>query len=302
MATALVTNRSLIVDWTSPVPLASLVALNPDIPLVSSADLKAAHSSPSKIDANAWNHSNGYLRFPDEVLQRTNLIKDWNAQVVSFSAGEDWLSFLLKNPYLKDEIYSVFGTYPDHAWSEKSLQLVAHELLSFLVTGLSEEALQLLSTSNVGPIYSSPASFVSVQIRLGTNNTSFEPFVDLQKDVPKFWTCVDSYLAQHPTSRVFLATDSIEVKKQAESRYSNAIVYFEGPIVHSGDEQKVDENGVQRSNIGLLKVVVDWYLLGESHLLLRSRNSSFGRSAAIRKPTPTLVLPTQFEDGCPLLR
>jgi len=300
LAISLLTNRTLLVNWDSPVSLAKLVALPADLPLLMPSHLHPAFQKLSNYNLNAWDHPNGYADFPTNVLKSSDLTKLSDRDVVHFSVGEDWLPALLQNPYLKDDLQRVFGTRPERVWSERSLQVVAHELLGFLVKDLSPEARDLFDLSALAPLYAHGISTIGIQIRIGTNNTSFEPFIDLKKDVPKFWTCADSLLQRKPDMRIFLATDSIDVKQQALERYGEKLLFFEGPIVHSGNEQLTDEKGHGRSLDGLLKVVVDWWLLGESQFLFRSRQSTFGRSATIRRPTPSLLLPTQFEAGCPL--
>lgn len=310
MSLALLTNRTLLVDWTSPVPLTSLVSLNPSLNLLLDPHTASQISQLRSINANAWDHHKGYSHFPEDVLKNQDILSTWNAPVVHFSAGEDWLSHLLQNVHLKDDIMRVFGTHPARQWSERNLQLLAHELLSFLIVDMSPAAQSYLSRSSIYNSFygekgfSSPESLpniIGIQIRIGTNNTSFEPFVDLEKDVPKFWTCADNILKSKPNSKIFLATDSADVKHMALERFERGtVLFFEGPIVHSGNEQLTDEHGKGRSLDGLLKVVVDWWLLGESQYMFRSRQSTFGRSAAIRRPTASMVLPSQFEDGCPL--
>jgi hypothetical protein len=300
VAISLVTNRTLLVDWTSPVRLQELVSLKTHIPLILPEHLRPSLKKLPSRNVDAWLHPNSYKNFPIDILQGEDITK-WEETVVHFSAGEDWLNHLLQNPHLRDDIQRVFGTYPEHEWSAKSLQLVAHELLDFVLLELSPAARSLFQRSAMAPLFDQASSLIGIQIRIGTNNTSFEPFVDIGKDVPKFWQCADSVLRSKPSSKVFLATDSAEVKELARKRFGERLLFFEGPIVHSGNEQLTDEKGQDRSIDGLLKVVVDWWLLGETQILFRSRQSTFGRTAAIRRPTPSLVLPSQFTEGCPFL-
>lgn len=303
LAVSLATNRTLLVDWTTPVPLTELVTLEKEIPILLPPHLRKHVHNIAAHNANAWDHINGYLNYPKDVLKGQNL-QLWKDSVVHFSAGEDWLSYFLQNHYLRDDLMRVFGTHPEHTWSERSLQLVAHELLAFIVHDLSPAAKDLFERSAIFPSYRDGVSMISIQIRIGTNNTSFDPFVDEEKDVPKFWECAKALLAAKSRSnsdwKVFLATDSITVKQKAVEAFGKDLLFFDGPIVHSGNEQVTDETGKGRSIDGLLKVVVDWWLLGESQYMFRSRQSTFGRSATIRRPTASLVLPTQYADGCPL--
>lgn len=303
LATSLVTNRTLIVDWTSPVRLDELVRVTTEFPLLLPSSLRPALAKMTSRNANAWEHPKKYMAFPTDILRDQDM-RNWKEEVVNFSAGEDWLEYLLQNQYLRDDIMRVFGTTPQHSWTERSLQLVAHELLDFLVKDMSPAARLMLERSAIYPSYRDGVSTIGIQIRIGTNNTSFDPFVDLQKDAPKFWSCANALLKTKSSSRhpwkIFLATDSIDVKEQAKAHFGDHLLFFDGPIVHSGNEQVTDESGKDRSIDGLLKVVVDWWLLGESQYLFRSRQSTFGRSAAIRRPTPSLVLPTEFIEGCPL--
>lgn len=305
LAISLVTNRTLLVDWTSPVPLQKLVNLRNDIPLILSSDVLSTLRQRSVRNVNAWEHPNKYANFPIDVLKGQDLTK-WSEEVVHFSAGEDWLSYLVQNTHIRDELVRVFGTHPEHNWSERNLQLAAHELLDFFQLELSDAAISLFERSSLAPVYDQGATIAAIQIRIGTNNTSFEPFVDLEKDVPKFWTCAESFIAKQEENknaksgpvRIFLATDSHIVKSRALARFGERLLFFDGPIVHSGNEQLTDETGRDRDLEGLLKVVIDWWLLGESQFLFRSQQSTFGRSAAIRRPTPSIILPTQFEEGC----
>lgn len=303
MAVSLVTNRTLLVDWTTPVPLTDLVKVTNEIPLLLPPHLHTYVRRTASRNANAWDHAPSYLDFPKDVLKGEDLTK-WSESIVHFSAGEDWLNYLLQNLHLRDDLRRVFGTHPEHAWSERSLQLAAHDLLAFIVRDLSAAARDMFERSAIYPSYRDGVSTIAIQIRIGTNNTSFDPFVDEEKDVPKFWECaknlLDAKLHSGAAWKLFLATDSITVKQSAVKAFGKDLLFFDGPIVHSGNEQVTDETGKGRSTDGLLKVVVDWWLLGESQYMFRSRQSTFGRSATIRRPTSSLVLPTQYVDGCPL--
>ena len=302
-AVSLVTNRTLLVDWTSPVPLTDLVKLTDQIPILLPPHLHSFVQRASSRNANAWDHKPKYLDFPEDVLKGEDM-KLWSEDIVQFSAGEDWLDSLLQNSHLRDDLQRVFGTHPEHTWSERNLQLAAHELLAFLVRDLSAAARDMFERSAIYPSYRDGISTIAIQIRIGTNNTSFDPFVDEDKDVPKFWNCAETLLKSKAHSgsswKLFLATDSISVKQNAVERFGKDLLFFDGPIVHSGNEQVTDETGKGRSQDGLLKVVVDWWLLGEAQYMFRSRQSTFGRSATVRRPTPSLVLPTQYIDGCPI--
>jgi len=111
---------------------------------------------------------------------------------------------------------------------------------------------------------------IGLQIRVGGSGDAH-----FRTNLDNFWKC-GRYLAQGRSKvKYFIASDSKEVLKQANTIFPNQVIIYEGNVKHIGRDEKFTQEEID-------KVILDNFLLGECDELVISQQSTFGGIAAIR--------------------
>jgi len=103
---------------------------------------------------------------------------------------------------------------------------------------------------------------IGIHIRRGDNIHSIR-----KNDVDDYFSFMDSEIATEPETRFYLATDSVEVKKEMTNRYGDRMLYHDAVL---------ERDSVQ----GMKDAVVDLWCLGLTKRIIGSYYSSYSEIAA----------------------
>ena len=253
---AVALQRAFFIDSQRPVPLHNFFKIaNKDLHWVYNESLLRDRTVLEESFMDAYPSIGDYAKADleyyndyDVVIQKTNFWKPLG---------------ILDNPMLS-ALRSAFGS--------RSHDVLAGCFLNYLLTPLSE--LQHQVHSVVLQQQQAGKNIVALQVRSGDNQVKNSTV--LHDLVQVFDDCHQRIQEQgREEHAVFLTTDSVEVLRLFESRYSGLIT-FEGEIMH------VDGFfGGQNTEQAFRKTVLDHLMISRAATLVISR-SGFGEFAALR--------------------
>ncbi|CAF0913014.1 unnamed protein product [Adineta steineri] len=207
-----------------------------------------------------------------------NLMEIWSKyENIYLTANSDYITPALKNPFFQ-LIKSQINIQSNESTQEILFPLI-FELLFKPTSIVINQLDKLFSKSSL----SYNQSIICMHIRMGQNPTVPKdaklPFrTSIVYDMLKF---IDKNLNQSYSS-IFITTDSYEVQQNIYKHYGNdRMLSIPGPIVHI-DRYNSKKESYERLYNGFLKVILEFYFLGECDTLLRSR-SGFSEWASYRR-------------------
>ena len=193
------------------------------------------------------------------------------------TTNSDYITSVLKNPFFKSIISQL------HIRSNESTQQdlfpLIFELLFKPTSLISRELDTLLQRVSSSPNH----SIICMHVRLGQN-----PSIPKDKKIPYRQSLVQHMIEfinrnlSHLDSSIFLTSDSIASLQYLQKYYgSNRILYTDGPIIHI-DRFNTTIQSYEHIYRGFLKVIADFYFLGECDIMLMPR-SGFSQWANRRR-------------------
>ena len=101
-------------------------------------------------------------------------------------------------------------------------------------------------------------------------------------DITKRMGDIDVEMMSHPNPMIFLTTDSIVIEQQFIDKYSSRVL--------TANYLPQTLTGKQSNEAGLMRVLIELYVLGQSNVLFLTARSTFSRVAlAMNNLSPKVV-------------
>lgn len=202
------------------------------------------------------------------LLQWADLNALYTEDVLYVTTNYDYTHALKKNVRYREQLHWTLHL------SREALFAKVMKLLFRFNTVLQSQLNSFFAVNTPKP----DMQLVCAQIRIGRNPSmpSDEPR-NTMADLQVVWDFLHKYNNSHKF-RIFVTTDSEEVRTIAAEKFSPQFVYNPGEIIHV-DKPYYGENNVCDS---VMKVIMDQFILTKCDTLLVSR-SFFGENAAIMR-------------------
>jgi hypothetical protein len=224
------------------------------------------------------------VRTADEVYQKissTNFPQYWlEYDDIYFTTNSDYITPVLANPHLRERVRQLNLTSEES--TQNRLFPLIYELLfrpTDEVMNLVDDVLGRLRTDN-----GKQKHLLCLHLRQGKNPTIIHdkemPYRDtMLDDVLHF---LETNLTTSPQSMIFVTSDSAKSNQRVLDRYGpSRALAIPGPIIHI-DRLSSTDSMMQQCQ-GFLKVLADFYVLGECDTLIMAR-SGFSQWASRRRP------------------
>ncbi len=230
------------------------------------------------IPKNNFNKQNNYLKlnsinskYQAELysnISSINLIKFWSSyDNIILTTNKDYITPVLKNPFFKTIISKINIQLNES--TQQDLFPFIFEILFKPTLIISQQLDSLLQKIS----FSSNHSIICMHIRIGQNPSIPKdiklPYrLSLIQDMIEFIDRNLSYLH----SSIFVTSDSIKGLEYLQKYYGlNRILNINGPIIHIDRyNSKIQSNELIYQ--GFLKVIADFYFLGECNIILMPRS------------------------------
>lgn len=269
---AVLLRRRFIIDMKHPCDLTNFVLPN----LIDWTPIQNINKLNTTLRLNLIPHpGNKKVR---SLMLSSNLIKDWSKHDnILFTTNDDYVSVVLKNPIFNLSISEL---------NIRSNESTQQDLFPFLYELLFKPTSIIIDTVNQLFLKSSlhfNQSIICMHVRAGKNPTMSNdkkiPFrQSMAYDMMKF---IDRNLSS-PRSSIFAASDSYQNQEYIQSHYGkDRMLTISGPIIHI---DRLNRSLLSTDTIyrGFLKVIAEFYFLGECDTLLRCR-SGFSEWAGRRR-------------------
>ncbi|CAF3400756.1 unnamed protein product [Rotaria sp. Silwood2] len=272
---ALLTNRRFMIDMNYPCDILTVIQPN----FVNWTYVKHNKSEKrTRLFINtmpSWQKT--YRTSISNMIQSTDFVKTWLPyDDIVIATNSDYMTPALRNSYMLNKTRQLLGRIPVSQATMQTLFALIFELLFKPSVAVRNRVDSVLVNSR-------HRHLICLHIRIGKNPTnpfdhSFTARANTTKAMIKF---IDNYLLNKSSSLVFVAADSGQAVSDILRHYPKSSMTITGPILH------IDRFDSQSPTIcdGFIKVIADFYLLGECKTSLLS-NSGFSSWANRRRENP----------------
>ncbi|CAF0898650.1 unnamed protein product [Rotaria sordida] len=213
-------------------------------------------------------------------ISSTNFIQDWSQyDDIYITTNSDYITPLLANRHIQN-LVSLLNILPYESSQPRLFPLI-YEILfrpTNQVINLVDQLLIKLNDEN-----NSKKQLICIHIRMGKNPTMANDKKLIYRDtiVDDILQFVDKNLTINKNSMIFITSDSTDVNKYILNKYNtNQAMSIPGPIIHIDRTSSFYSPNEQCQ--GFLKVISDFYVLGECDALIMPR-SGFSDWASRRR-------------------
>jgi len=289
---AVLSGRIFIVEWKHPQPLENFVKqIFPWDYTTLGLNKQNDYRSDSKFIVSKGPYEGGGKKVDWwQKLESSNITTAFNEKILILSGYSAFSSAFLENKLYAKQM-ALFDS-----------QCPLRDIVPYLIqpsNKVEQEMKPLLDKI-------SNKEVIGLQMRLGTKENYFMPgpLNKLDPELKKIYEGPEAYtlwfkcalvaIKEDPNVLIYLATDNPEVLSHARVVFGENLVYYEGPIEHSGGIQP------EKTDLGQIKVMVDWFMLGEVTVLYRTFWSTFGYTSTLRTSPTTVTIPMQYSETCEL--
>lgn len=268
---ALVTDRHFMIDMNYPCQITKVIEPN----FVNWTMIHSKQPNRTRLNINTMrSYQLTYRGYITRLIHFENFTQIWSAyDDIYLSTNLDYMRLVFHNKHMSKKIQELFGRLPVS-------QLTIEKSFAFFFELLFKPSIAVEQRVN-SILYSSiHRELICFHIRIGKNPTNpfdavFTSRVNMTRAMIDF---TDRYLQTRNSSLVFVTSDSGQAISQVLNHYSNSSMTIVGPILH------IDRFNRRSSAVcdGFVKVLADFYLLGECQTSLISK-SGFSMSANRRR-------------------
>jgi hypothetical protein len=272
---SLLTNRHFMIDMNYPCEISKVLIPN----FVNWTYIKPKNlNNRTHLTINtmaSWQKS--YRQEISDTIKTKNFPEIWSSyDDIYISTNSDYMILGLRNNYLINKTRNLLGRIPISQGIMQTLFSLLFELLFKPSVSVHNRVDTILSVSY-------HRLLICLHIRIGKNPTNpydhaFTARGDTTKAMLNF---TDNYLINKSSAIVFVTSDSGQAVSDVLHHYPNSSMTIVGPILH------IDRFDRRSSTVcdGFIKVISDFYMLGECQISLLS-NSGFSSWANRRREKP----------------
>ncbi|CAF0896831.1 unnamed protein product [Rotaria sp. Silwood1] len=272
---SLLTNRRFMIDMNYPCDILKVVQPN----FVNWTYVKHDKSkNRTRLFINtvpSWQRA--YRNNISNLIKSNDFVEAWSSyDDIVIRANSDYMTLALHNTYMLNKTRQLLGQIPVSQATMRSLFALLFELLFKPSVAVRNRVDSILINFH-------NRHLICLHIRIGKNpanpfDHAFTARVNTTKAMIDF---VDNYLLNKSSSLVFVTSDSSQAVSDILRHYPSSSMTITGPILH------IDRFDRQSPTIceGFIKVIADFYLLGECQTSLLS-NSGFSLWANQRRENP----------------
>ena len=215
-----------------------------------------------------------------ENISSTNFISDWSKyDDIYITTNSDYITPALANKHIQNVVHLL--NLSSNESSQARLFPLLYEFLFRPTNRVMNLVDQLLIKFDHEK--TSPKQLICLHIRIGKNPTMIHdkmlPYRDtMVEDILQF---VEKNLTINKKSMIFVTSDSMEINQYILNKYDRSqTVAIPGPIIHI-DRLSSSYSSTEQCQ-GFLKVISDFYVLGECDTLIMPR-SGFSEWASRRR-------------------
>ena len=215
------------------------------------------------------------------IIQSEDFVSLWSSyDDIYMSTNGFYVTDALRNPYLN--VSWLLGSLPLKQATQESLFPLLFEIL-FRPKLLVSHAVERILRRNYQRL-------TCLHIRMGRNPSNprdvrFPRRINLTEIMLDFLV-KNPFLITPNETILFIASDSEQAIKDVARHYPDSSITVPGPIIHIDNQDSQNMSMRQTLCDGLVKVIVEFYILGECHYSLLSR-SGFSLWANRRRFKPT---------------
>ena len=211
------------------------------------------------------------------MIKSKNFVQAWSSyDDIFISTNSDYMMLAFRNLHLLNETRALLGQLPVSQSTMQTLFALIFELLF-------KPTLRVIHRVNAVLAASLQRDLICFHIRIGKNTNNpydhaFTARVNTSQSMIRF---TDGHLLNKSSFIVFVTSDSGQAVSDVVRHYPTSSMTVVGPILH------IDRFDRQSPTLadGFVKVIADFYLLGECHISLLS-TSGFSAWANRRRTNP----------------
>jgi len=283
---SLLTNRHFMIDMNYPCEISKVLEPN----FVNWTYIK--HNKSKKRTYLSINTMRSYEKAIRSEIENTikskNFVDTWSSyDDIFISTNSDYMTPALRNNYMLNKTRDLLGRMPVSQATMQNLFSLLFELLFKPSISVRNRVDTILSASY-------HQHLICLHIRIGKNPTNpFDHAFTARNNITQVMLdFTDHYLVNKSSSIVFVTSDSGQAVSDVLHHYPNLSMTIVGPILH------IDRFDRRSPTVcdGFIKVISDFYLLGECQVSLLS-NSGFSSWANRRREKPNEELYVYIENA-----
>ena len=222
-------------------------------------------------------------KIADEIYQKitlTDFTKDWSKyDDIYITTNSDYITPVLKNPFLKNRVHQL--NLSESESNQVQLFPIIYEYLFQPNIELNELVDRVLRKFDRNVRFTDRST--CLHLRFGKNpsiiNDNILPYRDqMSEDVVRF---LKANLTIDERSSIFITSDSMDINQYFKEQFGDEkTLTIPGPIIHI--DRVSSNNSYEERCQGFLKVLADFYVLGECSTLIMAR-SGFSQWASRRR-------------------
>ncbi|CAF1035406.1 unnamed protein product [Rotaria sordida] len=204
-------------------------------------------------------------------IQSTQFIETWaKYDDIEINTNMDLISDIFRNSLIQNN--TIIKMFLSNIPLEK---LTLHNLFSFFFEILFQPSLEVANALKpILQVIENGYTLTCIHLRMGQNPSNpldnrFEIGDLAVGDIIDFLNRTNLRKMRH--TRLFVTSDSEQVLSKIVSQFSNQTIAISGPILHIDRPAKLNDLGR-----GFLKVVIDFYALGECHTSILTQSGFSG--------------------------
>ena len=278
---ALLTNRRFMIDMNYPCEILRVVQPN----LVNWTYIKFNTSTKrTHLTINTMRSWQRSLRDKiGKLIKSEDFAQDWlSYDDVYITTNSDYMTPALRNVHMVNKTRQLLGQIPTSQATMQTLFALLFEILFKPSTAVRQRVDSILSIS-------AHRHLICLHIRVGKNPTnpfdhSFKNRANTTQVTIDF---TEKYLSNKSSQIIFVTSDSGQAVSDVLRHYPNSSITIVGPILH------IDRFDLRSPTIcdGFIKVIADFYLLGECQTSILSPSGfSFWANQRREKPNEELYI------------
>lgn len=271
---ALLSDRHFMIDMNYPCPISNVLEPN----FVNWTYISFGSSNRTRLTINTMrSYETAYRDQIARTISSENFTQVWSSyDDIYLSTNSDYMRPALNNVYMTNKTRELFGSLSISQITMQNMFPLFYELL-FKPANAVQKRVDLVLSSSLH------RQLICFHIRIGKNPTNpydhaFTKRVNTTEAMIDF---TDKNFIPKNASLVFVTSDSGQAISDVLRHYSNSSMTVVGPILH------IDRFDRRSSTVceGFLKVLADFYVLGECQISLVSK-SGFSNWATRRRSAP----------------
>lgn len=259
---ALLTDRQFVIDMNYPCAISRVLQPN-FVNWTWFTYPKSANRTRLTINTMpSWQKA--YRNEIADTIKSKNLLELWSSyDDIYISSNSDYMFLAFRNIHLANQSRKLLGRIPlSHATMQN--------LFSFIYELLFQPSLAVIQRVDQILFVSRNQHLICLHVRIGKNPTNpFDhAFTARVNTTQTMLTFTDRYMLNKTSSFVFITSDSGQAVSDVLRHYPQSSMTIVGPILH------IDRFDRRSSTIcdGYIKVLADFYMLGECQTSLLSRS------------------------------